>query len=104
MAAKLKTGDEVIVISGNDKGRVGVINSIDRKSGRAIVEGINTRIRHRKPDQGDPGGRVVVQAPIELSNLAFVDPVSGKATRVGFRFEDGKKVRFSKTSGETIDG
>ena len=104
MAAKLKRGDRVIVLSGNDKGREGVINSIDRKTGRAIVEGVNVRVRHRKPDQGNPGGRVAVTAPVQLSNLAYRDPASGEATRVGFRFEDGKKVRFAKKSGETIDG
>lgn len=104
MAAKLKTGDKVIVLAGNERGRRGTITRIDRKSGRAVVEGINLRVRHRKPTEGNPAGRDVVAMPIAISNLAMLDPKDDVPTRVGFRFEDGQKVRYAKKSGETING
>ena len=72
--------------------------------GRAVVQGVNMAIRHTKQSQTAQGGRVPTELPIQLSNLALVDPKEGGATRVGFRIEDGKKVRYAKKSGETIDG
>ena len=104
MAAKLKTGDRVIVLTGRDKGKEGEILSVRPKEGRAIVSGINMVVRHQRQTQTSQGGRLPQEAPIQLSNIALIDPKDGGPTRVGFRTEDGKKVRFAKKSGETIDG
>ena len=103
MAAKLKKGDRVVVLIGRDKGKEGEITKVMPTEGRAIVQGVNMAIRHTKQSQTEQGGRVPTELPIQLSNLALVDPKEGGATRVGFRIEDGKKVRFAKKSGETID-
>ncbi len=102
MAAKLKKGDEVIVLSGKDKGKKGTIASVDPSAGKAVVDGINMAVRHTKQSQTSQGGRIPKAMPIELSNLAFLDK-NGKATRVGFKIEDGKKVRVAKTTGDVID-
>jgi large subunit ribosomal protein L24 len=104
MAAKLKKGDTVIVLTGKDKGREGEITSVDPKSGKAKVSGVNMAIRHTKQSQTTQGGRVPQEMAIQLSNLAMVDPKDGGATRVGFRMEGDKKVRFAKKSGAVIDG
>ncbi len=101
MAAKLKSGDKVVVLAGKDKGKEGAITSIDPKSGKAVVDGVNMAIRHTKQTQTSQGGRQPIAVPIPLSNLAIVDS-NGKATRVGFKMEDGKKVRFAKTTGDVI--
>jgi large subunit ribosomal protein L24 len=101
MAAKLRKGDTVIVLTGKDKGKTGEITSVDPKAGKAIVDGVNIAIRHTKQSQANQGGRLPKAMPIQLSNLAIVD-ANGKATRVGFREEDGKKVRFAKTTGDVI--
>ena len=103
MAAKLKKGDRVIVLTGRDKGKEGEITKVMPTEGRAIVSGVNMSIRHTRQSQTSQGGRLPQESPIQLSNLALVDPKEGGATRVGFRIEDGKKVRFAKKSGETID-
>ncbi|GAA6208785.1 50S ribosomal protein L24 [Cognatishimia sp. WU-CL00825] len=102
MAAKLKKGDKVVVLAGKDKGQEGVIASVDPKAGKAVVDGVNMAIRHTKQSQTDQGGRVPKAMPIQLSNLAFLD-ANGKATRVGFKIEGDKKVRFAKTTGDVID-
>ena len=102
MAAKLKTGDKVVVIAGKDKGKEGTISSVDPKAGKAVVEGINMAIRHTRQSQTSQGGRLPKALPIDLSNLAFLD-ANGKPTRVGFKVEDGKKVRVAKTTGDVID-
>ena len=102
MAAKLKTGDKVVVIAGKDKGREGTIASVDPKSGKAVVEGVNMAIRHTRQSQQSQGGRMPKAMPIDLSNLALIDK-NGKPTRVGFRVEDASKVRFAKTTGDVID-
>lgn len=104
MAAKLKKGDQVIVLAGKDRGARGVINSVDPKTGKAVVEGINLSITHRKQTQNQEGGKIPKFMPIDLSNLAIVDPSDDKPTRVGFRMEDDKKVRFSKRTGVLING
>ena len=104
MAAKLRKGDKVVVLTGKDKGREGVIASINPSAGKAIVDGINMMIRHTKQSQTDQGGRVPTPAAIQLSNIALLDPKEGGATRVGFRMEGDKKVRFAKKSGEVING
>ncbi|RAP39640.1 50S ribosomal protein L24 [Rhodovulum viride] len=103
MAAKLKKGDKVVVLAGKDKGREGTILSVDPKAGKAVVEGLNMAVRHQRQTQTSQGGRMPKVMPIDLSNLAMVDPKEGGPTRVGFRVEDGKKVRFAKKSGEVID-
>jgi large subunit ribosomal protein L24 len=103
MAAKLKKGDKVVVLTGRDKGREGEITQVMPKEGRAVVDGVNTVIRHTRQSQASQGGRVAKAAPIDLSNLALVDPKEGGPTRVGFKTVDGKKVRFAKKSGEVID-
>jgi len=105
MAAKLKKGDRVIVLTGRDKGKEGEITQVMPKEGRAIVSGVNMAIRHTKQSAQSQGGRIPKELPIHISNLALVDPKEGGPTRVGFRFlEDGTKVRFAKKSGEVIDG
>jgi len=102
MAAKLKTGDTVIVLTGKDKGKTGTIQSVSPKAGKAVVEGLNMAIRHTRQTQTTQGGRVPQAMPIDLSNLAFVD-ANGKPSRVGFKDQDGKKVRYAKTTGDVID-
>ncbi|MDA9253200.1 MAG: 50S ribosomal protein L24 [Planktomarina sp.] len=101
MAAKLKKGDKVVVLSGKDKGKQGEISSVNPSAGKAIIDGVNMAVRHTKQSQSDQGGRIPVAMPIQLSNLALVDS-KGKATRVGFRDEEGKKVRYAKSTGETV--
>ena len=102
MAAKLKTGDKVVVLTGKDKGKEGTISSVDPKAGKAVVEGVNMAIRHTRQSQQSQGGRLPKAMPIDLSNLAIVDK-NGKPARVGFRMEDGRKVRYAKTTGDAID-
>ncbi|TRD19855.1 50S ribosomal protein L24 [Palleronia caenipelagi] len=101
MAAKLRKGDKVVVLAGKDKGQQGEIQSVDPKAGKAVVEGVNMAIRHQRQSQTSQGGRLPKAMPIDLSNLAMLDK-DGKATRVGFRMEDGKKVRYAKTTGDAI--
>ena len=101
MAAKLKKGDTVVVLTGKDKGKQGAITAVLPKEGKAVVEGINTAIRHTKQTAASQGGRISKELPIDLSNLALLDK-NGKATRVGFRIEGDKKVRYAKTTGEAI--
>ncbi|WP_095587597.1 50S ribosomal protein L24 [Actibacterium ureilyticum] len=102
MAAKLKKGDKVVVLAGKDKGKEGTIASVDPKAGKAVVEGINMAIRHTRQSQTSQGGRLPKAMPIELSNLAYLDK-NGKATRIGFKMEGDKKVRYAKTTGDVID-
>ena len=102
MAAKLKKGDKVVVLAGKDKGKEGTISSVDPKTGKAVVDGINIAIRATRQSQTSQGGRIPKAMPIQLSNLSLID-ANGKATRVGFRMEGDKKVRFAKTTGDVID-
>ncbi|NCV29438.1 MAG: 50S ribosomal protein L24 [Rhodobacteraceae bacterium] len=102
MAAKLRKGDEVIVLAGKDKGKKGTISSLDPKANKAVVDGVNMAIRHTRQSQTSQGGRLPKAMPMDLSNLALLD-ANGKATRVGFKVEDGKKVRVAKTTGDVID-
>jgi large subunit ribosomal protein L24 len=104
MAAKLRKGDNVVVLAGKDKGRKGEITRVVPKENKAVVAGVNVAIRHTRQSQNSQGGRIAKEMPIELSNLALVDPKTGEATRVGFRIEGDKKVRFAKKSGVTING
>ena len=101
MAAKLRKGDKVVVLAGKDKGKQGEITAVMPKDNKAIVDGVNVAIRHTRQSQTSQGGRVSKAMPIDLSNLALMDK-NGKATRVGFRMEDGNKVRFAKTTGDVI--
>ena len=101
MAAKLKKGDKVIVLAGKDKGQQGEITKVMPKTGKAIVEGVNIAVRHVRQSQTSQGGRIPQPVPIDLSNLALLDK-KGKPTRVGFRMEGDKKVRFAKTTGDVI--
>jgi len=96
MAAKLKKGDKIVVLSGKDKGKEGEITSVNPSSGKAIVSGVNIAVRHTKQSQSSQGGRVSVEMPIQLSNLALVDPKEGGATRVGFKMDGDKKSSFCK--------
>lgn len=102
MAAKLRKGDKVVVLAGKDKGKSGTISSVDPKAGKAVVDGVNVAIRHVRQSQTTQGGRTPKAMPIDLSNLAFVDK-NGKPTRVGFKIEGDKKVRYAKTTGDVID-
>ena len=100
----IKSGDEVIVISGKDKGKKGKVLSVFPDKGKAIVEGVAIATKHQKPRRaGEPGGIIKQEAPIHISNLNVVDPKTGAPTRIGRRRnDDGKLVRYSKKSGEEI--
>jgi large subunit ribosomal protein L24 len=102
---KIRKGDDVIVLSGRDKGRRGNVINVSPKEARVLVQGVNMVRRHTRPSQTNPqGGILEKEAPLHISNVAHVDPADGKPTRVGWRvLEDGKKVRFAKRSGEVID-
>ncbi|MGV2942216.1 50S ribosomal protein L24 [Mesobacillus sp. LC4] len=100
----VKKGDKVMVISGKDKGKTGIILEAYPKQSRVLVEGINIVKKHAKPSQVNPQGGILNQeAPIHVSNVMPVDPKSGKPTRVGYTVENGKKVRVAKNSGEVLD-
>ncbi len=101
MAAKLKKGDKVVVLAGKDKGKEGEITRVFPKDGKAVVDGINIAVRHQRQTQASQGGRVPVAVPVDLSNLALLDK-NGKPTRVGFKMDGDKKVRFAKTTGDVI--
>ena len=100
---KIKTGDTVIVICGKDKGKTGNVSSVLKANDRVIVEGVNIVKRHRKATQESPGKIEEKEASIHISNVAHVDPESGKATRVKYEVKEGIKRRLSVTSGELLD-
>jgi large subunit ribosomal protein L24 len=104
MAAKLRKGDRVVVLAGKDKGKKGEITRVLPKDEKAVVAGVNVAIRHQRQSASAQGGRIAKEMPIALSNLALADPKTGEPTRVGFRMEGDKKVRYAKKSGETING
>ena len=104
MAAKIRKGDKVVVRTGRDKGKVGEVLRVYPEDNRALVQGVNVVRRHQKQTPGKEGGIVSKEMPIHISNIAIAGS-DDKPTRVGFRFaKDGKKVRFSKRTGDTIDG
>ena len=104
MAAKIKKGDQVMILAGKDKGRTGSVLKVLPSDNRVVVEGLNMVQRHTRPSQSDPqGGIKHKEASIHLSNVAVVDS-KGKPTRVGFKIEGDKKVRIAKTTGEVING
>ncbi|WOV87282.1 50S ribosomal protein L24 [Sporosarcina oncorhynchi] len=100
----VKKGDKVMVITGKDKGKTGVILAAFPKKDRVLVEGINIVKKHTKPNQANPQGGIISQeAAIHVSNVMPIDPKTGEPTRVGFKIEDGKKIRIAKKSGEPLD-
>jgi large subunit ribosomal protein L24 len=104
MAAKIKKGDKVVVISGSDKGRTGEVLKVLPDESRVVVQGVKMIKRHTRPSAANQGGIVEKEAAIHVSNVAHIDPKTDKPTRVGFKFvEDNRKVRFAKGSGEVID-
>jgi large subunit ribosomal protein L24 len=105
MAAKIKKGDKVFVLTGRDKGRTGEVIEVHPQEERALVRGVNMVKRHQKQTAQQEGGIITKEMPIHLSNLAVADPKDGKPTRVGFKImADGKRVRMAKRSGVEIDG
>ncbi len=105
MAARIRKGDKVVVISGRDKGRSGEVIQVMPKEERALVRGLNMVTRHQRQSASQEGGLIRKEAPIHLSNIALADPSTGKPTKVGFKtLADGRKVRFAKASGETVNG
>jgi large subunit ribosomal protein L24 len=102
--SNIRKGDNVVVISGSDKGKKGSVLKVFPKDNRALVQGVNMVKRHQRQTQTQQAGIVSKEAPVQLSNIAHVDPKSGKATRIGFKtLGDGRRVRFAKKSGEVID-
>lgn len=101
---KIRKGDDVVVLTGKDKGRKGSVLQVMPKDNHAVVSGVNMVKRHQRQSANQEGGIISKEAPIDLSNLALLDPKDSKPTRVGFRMEGERKVRFSKRSGEVIDG
>jgi large subunit ribosomal protein L24 len=108
MAAKIKKGDKVVVLTGRDKGRTGEVVEMRPRDARVLVRGVNMVKRHQRQSAQQEGGIISKEAPLHVSNVALADPKDGKPTRVGFRFigegRDRKKVRFAKRSGVEIDG
>ncbi|MFC3122857.1 50S ribosomal protein L24 [Agaribacter flavus] len=104
MARKIRRDDEIVVIAGKDKGKQGKVLRVVTESDRVYVEGVNIVKKHQKanPQLGEPGGIIEKEASIHVSNVAIVNPATGKADRVGFRDEEGKKVRFFKSNGELV--
>ena len=101
---KIKKGDKVVVITGRDKGKQGEVLRVLRAEERVLVQGVNLVKKHQRQSARQEGGIVEIEAPVHISNVAHVDPNDGKATRVGWKvLEDGRKVRFSRRSGEMID-
>jgi len=104
MARKIRRDDEVVVLAGKDKGKQGKVLRVLPSEDRVYVEGVNVVKKHTKanPQAGEPGGIIDKEAPIHVSNIAIVNPATGKADRVGFRMEDEKKVRFFKSNGDLV--
>jgi large subunit ribosomal protein L24 len=101
---KIKKGDNVVVLTGRDKGKTGQVLRVLPAESRVIVQGVNVAKRHTRPRMGDPGGIVEKELAIHISNVAHIDPQTRKPTRIGYKsLDDGRKVRFSRRSGEIID-
>ena len=101
---KIKKGDNVVVVSGRDKGRTGEVLRVFPAERRVVVQGVNIARRHTKQRMGEPGGIIEKELALHISNVAHVDPGSGKPTRIGYKvLDDGRKVRFARRSGEVID-
>jgi large subunit ribosomal protein L24 len=104
MAARIRKGDKVVVITGRDKGRTGEVIEMRPRESRVLVRGVNMVKRHQRQTATQEGGIISKEAPVHLSNVALADPKDGKPTRVGFKMVGDKKVRFAKRSGVEIDG
>ncbi len=104
MAAKIKKGDKVVVLSGRDKGRTGEVIEVRPRVDRAVVRGVNLVKRHQRQTAQQEGGIISKELSVHMSNLALVDPADGKPTRIGFKMVGDKKVRFAKRGGVEIDG
>lgn len=104
MAAKIRRDDEVIILTGKDKGKRGKVTKVLVEAGKVVVAGLNLNKKHQKPNPqlGQAGGIIEQEAPLDVSNVALFNSATGKADRVGFRFEDEKKVRFFKSTGELV--
>jgi large subunit ribosomal protein L24 len=104
MASKIRRDDEVIVLAGKDKGKTGKVTKVLVENGKVFVEGVNLIKKHTKPvpQLQQPGGIVEKEASLQVSNVAIVNPKTGKADRIGLRVEDGKKVRFFKSNNELV--
>ena len=102
-AFKIKKGDNVVVITGKDKGKTGAVLKVMPAESRVVVQGVNVAKRHTKPRPGQPGGMVEKELSIHVSNVAHVDPKDNKPTRVGWKTIDGRKLRYAVRSGEMID-
>ncbi|HAG53481.1 MAG TPA: 50S ribosomal protein L24 [Alphaproteobacteria bacterium] len=102
LKTNIKTGDNVVVIAGKDKGKTGVIKSVDTKNERVIVEGVNMVKKHQKATPLAEAAMVEKEASLHASNVMIADPETGKPTKVGTKVEDGKKVRFAKASGKAL--
>lgn len=101
---RVKRGDQVVVLTGRDKGKTGEVLRVDRERSRVLVQGVNMMKRHQRPTQTSPGGINEFEASIHVSNVALIDPDTRKPTRVGYKtLDDGRKVRFARRSGEIID-
>ena len=100
---KIKKGDQVVVLSGDDKGKTGEVVKAMPKEGKVVVQGVNLVKRHTKPSQAAAGGILTKEAPINVSKVAIVDSKTGKGTKVGYKTIDGRKVRFARKSGDVID-
>ena len=105
MAAKIRKGDKVVVLTGRDKGRTGEVVEVNPRAERALVRGVNLVKRHQRQSAQQEGGIISKELPVHLSNIAIADPKDGKPTRIGFKTgNDGRKVRIAKRSGAEIDG
>ena len=105
MAAKIRKGDKVVLLTGRDRGRTGEVIEVHPDDNRVLVRGINMVKRHQRQTAQQEGGIISKEGPVHLSNLALADPKDGKPTRVGFKIRpDGKKIRIAKRSGAEIDG
>ena len=101
---KIRKGDQVVVITGRDRGKKGEVVRVLAKENRVVVQGVNMVKRHMRASRTETGGIIEREAPIQVSNVAHIDPKSGQATKVGYKFlDDGRKVRFARASGEVID-
>jgi len=105
MAARIRKGDRVVVITGKDKGKTGEVIRVLPSENRAVVRGVNVARRHQRQTARDQGGIMAKEMPLHMSNIALADPADGKPTKVGFRFnKDGAKERYARRTGEIIDG
>ncbi len=104
MTKKIRKGDNVVILTGRDKGKTGDVLRVMRQDQRVVVQGVNMVKRHTAPSQNNPGGIVEKETSIHISNISLIDPDSGKSTKIGFKvLEDGRKVRVARRSGEMID-